>query len=90
VFVVFAVGFSFVFASKLRAKLLGKAKSGSNDTIGKTVTVAEPIEPGAVGGGELWGSPWRVKNVDSRPLPAKSEGIVVHAEGVTLHVRNKD
>ena len=89
-YAVVAVSLAYTFATRLRTKLLGKSKSGSNDAIGKSIVIADLIRPGETGSGELWGSPWRVKNVDSRDLPAKCEGIIVHAEGVTLHVRNKD
>ncbi len=90
VFAVLAVLFPFAFAAKLKRMFLGKSHGGSNDTTGKIVVLTESIAPGAIGSGELWGSTWRVKNVDSIEFPTGTEVVVVHAEGVTLQIRRRD
>jgi membrane protein implicated in regulation of membrane protease activity len=89
IFAVLAVLFPFAFAAKLKRMFLGSSHPGSNDTTGKIVVLSESVAPGAIGSGELWGSTWRVKNVDSIEFATGTEVIVVHAEGVTLQIRRK-
>lgn len=90
IFGVLAILLPLVFVGRLRTKFLGNSKNAGGDTTGQIVTVANAIQPGEIGTGELWGSPWRIKNVDTVILMPKSEVIVVNAEGVTLDVRRKN
>jgi membrane protein implicated in regulation of membrane protease activity len=86
IFAVIAMALWFIFAGKARG-LLGKGATGSEGPVGKIVTVIAAVGPGEHGTAELWGSNWRIKNVDDRPLAAGASALVVAAEGVTLHVR---
>ena len=88
VFSVLAVISWLVFGKRLQGAL-GVAKSRADDTKGKEIRVVEEIAPGQLGSGELWGSPWRIKNIDAEVLPAGSECVVVDTEGVTLRVTRK-
>ena len=87
-FSVLALANCALFAKPLTKFLRGERKA-REDTVGQTVKIAASVAPGAMGSAELWGSPWRVRNVDSRELAAGSECVVVAVEGVTLHVTNK-
>lgn len=60
--------------------------SGGNAE-GKHVHVLEDLQPGQWGQGELWGSPWRVRNIGSTVIPRGSECVVVQTEGNGLLVR---
>jgi len=60
--------------------------SGGNAE-GKQVRVLEDLQPGQWGQGELWGSPWRVRNIGSAVIPKGSECVVVQTEGNGLLIR---
>jgi|688.fasta_scaffold278766_2 membrane protein implicated in regulation of membrane protease activity len=89
-FVVMAILFPFVFAAKLKAIFPRKVDGSGSDMIGQIVTVQDLILPGAIGVGHLWGSPWRIKNIDSSSFDKGHEVVVVSAEGVTLSVKRRD
>lgn len=77
--------------------LLGKRLSGlfapkgpqQGQLVGSVVVVAEEIAPGGHGNGELWGTQWRLENVDQTPLTAGSEAVVVSSQGIRLRVKKK-
>lgn len=78
----------FGVATKLQQRLKGR-RPMTADAVGQTVTVSEVIAPGATGKGELWGAPWRVKNVGVGVLEPASEAVVVEVEGLTLSVKSR-
>jgi membrane protein implicated in regulation of membrane protease activity len=61
----------------------------SGQVVGSIVTLSENIAPGASGSGMLWGTQWRVENVDSVILNAGSEVVVVSSQGIGLQVKRK-
>jgi membrane protein implicated in regulation of membrane protease activity len=77
--------------------LMGKRLQGifkptafkSGQVVGSIVTLSENIAPGASGSGMLWGTQWRVENVDSVILNAGSEVVVVSSQGIGLQVKRK-
>jgi membrane protein implicated in regulation of membrane protease activity len=73
---------------KLRSRFV-KRGAQPGQVIGRTITIAAEIAPGHHGSGELWGVQWRLENVDSTPLLAGSEVVVVSAEGITLRVKRR-
>ncbi len=87
-FAVLSLANCALFAKPLQKFLRGETKA-REDTVGQTVKITAAVAPGAMGAAELWGSSWRVRNVDSRELVADSECVVIAVEGVTLHVKNK-
>jgi membrane protein implicated in regulation of membrane protease activity len=89
-FVVMAIAFPFIFAAKLKELFPRKIDGSGSDMIGQIVTVQDLILPGAIGVGQLWGSPWRIKNTDSTSIDKGDEVVVVSAEGVTLSVKRRD
>lgn len=83
-----ALGSCFLFARAVQRKM--RVPKAKEDTVGQIVKVLAPVPAGELGSGELWGSPWRIQNVDSRDLPADSKAVVVAVEGVTLRVKRKE
>lgn len=67
----------------------GATEPAGGTTEGKRVRILEDIQPGEWGQGELWGSPWRVRNVGSSMLAKGAECAVVQTEGNGLLVRNE-
>ena len=88
VFCVVAIGMWVLFGSRLRG-LLGRKGRYAGQLPGQVVRVSSNLEPGQHGTGELWGTQWRLENIDSATLMAGSEAVVVSAAGVTLHVKRK-
>jgi len=86
VFCVIAIALWVLLAGRLQ-KAISRKTPSTEGTDGKVVKVLAPIAPGEIGSGELWGSTWRIKNVGLVPLTVGLEVVVVHSEGVTLHVR---
>lgn len=87
-FSIVALTACFGLATKLQQGLKGR-RPMTADAVGKIVKVAEVIAPGAAGKGELWGAPWRVKNVGEGVLEPDSEAVVVEVEGLTLCVKRR-
>jgi membrane protein implicated in regulation of membrane protease activity len=77
--------------------LLGKRLQGilkptafkEGQLVGSVVRLSENLAPGASGSGVLWGTQWRVENVDSVILAAGSEVLVVSSQGISLQVKRK-
>lgn len=88
-FAILAIVFPLVFLSKLKKLFPKKISGDGNDTTGQIVKVQDTILPGATGTGELWGSPWRIKNISAIPFHKGEEVVVISAEGVTLMVTQK-
>ncbi len=88
IFSVVALVACFGFAGKLQKKLKG-GHPMTADAVGKLVTVTEVLAPGAVGKGELWGSPWRIRNVGTDILEPASEAVVVEVDELTLCVKRR-
>jgi membrane protein implicated in regulation of membrane protease activity len=88
-FALLAILFPLGFRAKLKTLFPRKLMSGGGETVGQIVVVKENIAPSSLGSGELWGSPWRVKNVDTEALEAGSQAIVTGSEGITLLVKRK-
>jgi membrane protein implicated in regulation of membrane protease activity len=78
----------FGFASRLQHKLKGR-RPMTADPVGKLVKVTEVIAPGATGKGELWGAPWRVRNVGTGVLEPACEAVVIEVEDLTLCVKRQ-
>jgi membrane protein implicated in regulation of membrane protease activity len=87
-FSVLALVACFGFAGKLQHKLKGR-RPMTADAVGRIVKVTEVIAPGAIGKGELWGAPWRVRNVGTGVLEPDSEAVVVEVEELTLCVKRR-
>lgn len=74
---------------------LGKKLQGSmaakgpqqGQLVGARVKLAQTIPPGGSGTGELWGTSWRVVNIDTADLVVGGEAVVVDSEGITLKVK---
>ena len=85
-FAVLAIFLCIVCATYLKSVF--RPRGGvSNDALGKTVQVGGVLPPGATGNGELWGSPWKIKNVGEGELAAGGEAVVVAVDGLTLQVK---
>lgn len=87
-FCAIAIAMSLVIGEKLR-RVFGSKSAEPGQVIGKAVHISSDIQPGHIGSGELWGTTWRLENVDSVALHVGDEGTVVSAEGITLRVRRK-
>jgi len=88
IFCLVVVGMWLVLGSRPRG-ILGKKGGHAGQLVGQVVRVSSDLEPGRHGTGELWGTQWRLMNLDATPLVAGSEAVVVSAEGVTLRVKRK-
>jgi membrane protein implicated in regulation of membrane protease activity len=77
-FAVVALASSVLFARAFQRKL--RVPKMKEDTVGQVVKVLAHVPAGELGSGELWGSPWRIQNIDSRDLPADSKAVVVGIE----------
>jgi membrane protein implicated in regulation of membrane protease activity len=86
-FAVLALASCILFARAFQRRM--RVPKMKEDTLGQIVKVVAAVPAGELGSGELWGSPWRIQNVDSRDLPADSKAVVVGIEGVTLQVKQK-
>jgi len=78
----------FFFAEKFQTLLRSKEKEYQG-LIGQTAVARELITNGAKGGGELWGSPWRIENIGQEILNVGDECEVVASDGLVLKVRKK-
>ena len=87
-FCVMAVGLWILLGKRLQGILKPTAfKEGK--LVGSTVLLSEDIAPGASGSGVLWGTQWRLENIDSVVLNAGSEAVVVASQGIGLQVKRK-
>jgi membrane protein implicated in regulation of membrane protease activity len=90
IFSIVSVALLFVFPKKLQG-LFGRASAPmTGNTVGSIVKLAGNLAPGATGSAELWGTAWRVKNVDSKILEEGSEAVVVGSEGITLQIKSNN
>lgn len=78
----------FFFAERLQRLLRSKEKEYTG-MIGQTAVAREAILPGAKGGGEMWGSPWRLENVGGDVLNPGDECQVLSSDGLVLKVKRK-
>jgi membrane protein implicated in regulation of membrane protease activity len=78
----------FFFAERLQTLLRSKEKEYMG-LIGQTAIAREVIARGAKGGGELWGSPWRMENVGQGIIDSGDECEVLSSDGLVLKVRKK-
>jgi membrane protein implicated in regulation of membrane protease activity len=69
---------------------VGVSNPNPEQVVGNAIVLAADMAPGEIGAGELWGSVWRVENVDNEPLKAKSNAVVVGVNGVTLQVKKRN
>lgn len=79
----------WVLLGKRLRGLLGAPGPQAGQLVGSIVVVGEEIAPGKHGSGELWGTQWRLENVDAVTLTAGSEAVVVAGQGVSLQVKKK-
>jgi membrane protein implicated in regulation of membrane protease activity len=89
VFAVAAVVFWILFAGRLQ-RLMRRQEQEVSGVVGQTAKAIETIAPGHKGGGELWGSSWKLENVGEGIIAAGSECLVVGNEGITLKVKGKN
>ena len=69
---------------------LRQAGPGIEDTlVGEIAVAREPIEPGAMGRGELRGSVFSLRNADAAPLAVGERCRVERVDGLTLEVRRE-
>lgn len=87
-FCAIAIAMSLVIGEKLR-RAFGRKGAEPGQLVGQVVRLSSDIQPGHIGSGELWGTTWRLENVDSVVLRIGDEGAVVSAEGITLRVKRK-
>jgi len=86
VFCAVAVCTWLLLGKKLRG-MIGLAKPQAGQLVGATVKVTQAIPSGGSGSGELWGTSWRLQNVDSIELSVGTEAVVIGSEGITLQVK---
>jgi membrane protein implicated in regulation of membrane protease activity len=72
-----------IFAGK------GFGEQQQGQIVGAIVAVSSDIPVGGKGVGTLWGTQWRLENIDSAPLVAGSEAVVVASQGIMLQVKRK-
>lgn len=89
VFSVASLALWFLFGDSLQ-RLLRSGEKEYGGLIGQTAVARDPIAPGAKGGGEMWGAPWRMENVGSSSLESGDECEVLSSDGLVLRVRKKD
>jgi membrane protein implicated in regulation of membrane protease activity len=88
VFSVCSLGIWYFFAERLQTLLRSKEKEYQG-LIGQVARAQEAIAPGHKGGGELWGSPWRMENIGSSSINVGDECEVVSSDGLVLQVTSK-
>jgi membrane protein implicated in regulation of membrane protease activity len=88
IFCVLAIGLWLLLGKKLRGVFKPSALQ-EGQVVGSIVTTSENIAPGGTGSGMLWGTQWRLENVDSVILAAGSEAVVVASHGIGLQVKKK-
>ena len=86
VFSVLAVLFAIILAKRMKGTTASNNMEPTG-AVGAKIRVVADTVVGAVGQGELWGSPWRVKNVGVDTILAGEECLVIGVEGVTLQVK---
>jgi len=90
VFCVAAIGCWLAFGKPLAGIFSRRHSTGhQGQVVGSIVKVTAEIQAGSVGTGTLWGTQWRLENIDSNTLAAGSEAVVVASQGITLQVRKK-
>lgn len=78
----------YFLAERLQTLLRSKEKEYKG-LIGQLARAQETIAPGHKGGGELWGSPWKMENVGSSVINTGDECEVLSSDGLVLQVRSK-
>jgi membrane protein implicated in regulation of membrane protease activity len=86
-------GFSLAALALIRPRILGRLRQagpGIEDTlVGEIAVASEVIAPGALGNGQLRGSSFSLRNVDSDPLAAGERCRVARLDGLSLEVRRE-
>lgn len=78
----------YFFAERFQ-RLLRSKEEEYTGTIGQTAIARESIVSGSKGGGEMWGSPWRLENVGASALNPGDECEVLSSDGLVLKVKRK-
>jgi membrane protein implicated in regulation of membrane protease activity len=86
VFCVTALTIWLTLGKRLRNSLPSK-DSRHGDIVGALVTVKTEITPDGEGSGDLWGTTWRLKNIDDAILYPEERALVVSCEGITLMIK---
>ena len=89
VFSILSLAIWFLFGDSLQ-RLLRTGEKGYGGLIGQTAVARETVAPGHKGGGEMWGSPWRLENVGSSIIQSGDECEVVSSDGLVLRVKRRD
>jgi len=78
----------FLFGDSFQ-RLLRSGEKEYGGLIGQTACAQESIAPGQKGGGQMWGSPWRLENVGEAAISAGDECEVLSSDGLVLRVKRK-
>ncbi|MBZ0110846.1 MAG: NfeD family protein [Thermoanaerobaculia bacterium] len=83
---------SVVSLLSLRGPILRRMEADGHDLevdtlVGRAVTAAASIEPGAEGKVELRGTSWSAENIGDASLPAGAQATVERVDGLKLFVR---
>jgi membrane protein implicated in regulation of membrane protease activity len=57
-------------------------------TLGDRIVIPVLLEPGQTCRAEYRGSSWNTRNVDEGAIRAGAEAVIVHIDGLTLHVKS--
>jgi membrane protein implicated in regulation of membrane protease activity len=80
--------FAFFFLRPIAVrKLRLDEKKVVDSLVGEQATASEEIEPQALGRAEMRGTTWSARNVGETVLNKGQRCVVVHVEGLVLHVR---
>ena len=88
-FSVSAIGIWYLLGDKLQSLLRTKEKE-YRGLLGQTALARDTIEPGHKGGGELWGSAWRLENVGAGIINSGDECEIISSDGLVLKVKRKE
>ncbi len=83
-FFVISVGLSLLVRQSLNHSFKWSGDAAPLALEGDEVLIVEDISPGAVGGGELRGVNWRVRNGSGEAVIRGSRHCVMRVEGITL------
>jgi membrane protein implicated in regulation of membrane protease activity len=86
IFCLIALVIWFTLGKRLRETITTK-DSRHGDLVGSLITVKTETAPGEDGSGELWGTSWRLKNIDNAILYPEERALVISCEGITLMVK---
>lgn len=85
-FCIFALGLYIAGITKLKSLLFGDKVTDQNPTVGQELSITVEIQPQDFGQVELWGAPWRARNIGSVVLRNGDRAKVIGVEGVTLRI----